>query len=54
MLRLFDQLFGVGSAVQEAEVRVAVQLGIESPFAHSMILRTYVRYSKRLLQGRHS
>ena len=33
--RLFDQLLGVRSAVQEAEVRVAVQLGIESPFAHA-------------------
>ena len=44
--RLFDQLLGVGGAVQEAEVRVAVQLGVESPFAHSPILRTYVRYGK--------
>ncbi len=41
--RLFDQLLRVRGPVQEAEVRVAVQLGVESPFAHSPILRTYVR-----------
>ena len=44
--RLFDQFLGVRGAVQEAEVRVAVQLGVEGPFSHCLILRTYVRSGK--------
>jgi len=41
----------VGSTIEEAEVRVAVQLGVKGPFTHPAILRTYVRSGKGLIAG---
>ena len=50
--RFFDQLIGVRGTVQEAEIGMAVQLGVTGPFTHRPIVRTYVPKDKRLLQAR--
>ncbi len=43
---LFHQLVGVRSTIEEAEIGVAMQLGVRGPFTHPVSVRTYVRSRK--------